>query len=382
MGVDNLMQKKILFLTATRAEFGKMKPLMRAVDRSRKLKCYIFVTGMHVLSKYGLTYNEILKEGFKNVFTFINQTEGADSFTDLVLANTVQGLGYYVRQFLPDLIVVHGDRPEALAGAIVGALNNILVLHVEGGEISGTVDESIRHAVSKLAQVHCVANHKAHKRLIQLGEDPSSVYVIGSPEVDTMLSRRLPSLNTVKKRYGFSFKNYGIFCYHPVTTELPKLQDNISTVINALRKTQKDFIVIEPNNDKGSDIIYNALNVLRRDSRYKIFPSLRFEYYITLLKNADVIVGNSSSGVREASIFGVPCLNIGTRQNNRIAGDSIINVPENEQEIMDALALCKRGHPKRSYFGLGNSTKGFMKILNNPSFWHKAVQKQFCDVNF
>jgi len=125
--------KKILFMTATRAEFGKMKPLMKAIDQSRKFECRIFVTGMHVLSKHGLTYNEILKEGFKNVFTFINQTEGSDSFTDLVLANTIQGFGHYIRQFPPDLIIVHGDRPEALAGAIVGALNNIVVVHIEGG---------------------------------------------------------------------------------------------------------------------------------------------------------------------------------------------------------------------------------------------------------
>ncbi len=376
------MHKKILFLTGTRAEFGKMKPLMRAIERSRKFKCYLFVTGMHVLSKHGFTYNEIFKEGFKNVFPFINQAEGASSFTDMVLGNTIQGFGHYIRQFPPDLIVVHGDRPEALAGAIVGALNNILVVHIEGGELSGTVDELIRHAVSKLAQVHCVANQKAQKRLIQLGENPGSVYVIGSPEVDTMLSRKLPSLTAVKKRYGFSFQNYGIFCYHPVTTEVQNLQENINTVINALLKSQKNFIVIEPNNDNGSDIIYNALNVLRDNPRFRIYPSLRFEYYITLLKNADVIVGNSSSGVREASVFGVPCINIGTRQHNRVVGDSIINVPENEEEILNAFGSRKRGHPPKSHFGLGNSTKGFMKMLNSSNFWEMAIQKQFCDVNF
>jgi len=359
-----------------------MKPLMKAIDQSRKFECRIFVTGMHVLSKHGLTYNEILKEGFKNVFTFINQTEGSDSFTDLVLANTIQGFGHYIRQFPPDLIIVHGDRPEALAGAIVGALNNIVVVHIEGGEISGTVDELIRHSISKLSQVHCVANQKAYKRLVQLGEDPSCIYVTGSPEVDTMLSRRLPSLNTVKKHYGFSFKNYGIFCYHPVTTEIHRSQDNIKTVINALRRTNRNFVVIEPNNDKGSDIIYNALDVLRQDPKFKVFPSLRFEYYITLLKNADTIVGNSSSGVREASVFGVPCINIGTRQNNRINGDSIVNVPENEEDIIEAFKHCHRQHPKTSHFGVGNSTKAFMKMLNDPSFWQKAVQKQFCDINF
>jgi UDP-N-acetylglucosamine 2-epimerase (hydrolysing) len=329
-----------------------------------------------------LTYTEILKEGFKNVYTYINQMEGWSSNTDLVLANTVQGLGHYVREFRPDLIVVHGDRPEALAGAVVGALNNILVAHVEGGEISGTVDELIRHAVSKLSQIHCVANQRARKRLIQLGEDPASVYVTGSPEVDTMLSDRLPSIGSVKKRYEIPFRNYGIFCYHPVTTELQKLQDNIRTIVAAIRKTDRNFIVIEPNNDRGSDIVYAELDALRHDRRYRVFPSLRFEYYMTLLKNADVVVGNSSSGIREASVFGVPCVNIGTRQSNRMIEGPIINVSENEQDILDALAQCTKRQPKTLHFGAGDSEKGFMKMLNSRAIWERSVQKQFCDLNF
>jgi len=153
-----------------------------------------------MLAKYGNTVDEVRKEGFRNIHTFINQTSSMPM--DVVLANTINGLSNYIQEFRPDMIVVHGDRVEALAGAIVGALNNILVAHIEGGERSGTVDESMRHSISKLAHLHFVANKEAEKRLVQMGENKSQIFIIGSPDIDIMLSKSLPSLQKVKRRYG------------------------------------------------------------------------------------------------------------------------------------------------------------------------------------
>ena len=178
--------RHILFLTGTRADFGKLKPLIEATSRTPGLKTSIFATGMHMLARYGATVHEIRKAGFRNIFTYINQDGSRATQMDLVLATTVQGIAHYVRENPPDLLVVHGDRIETLAGAIVGALNNILVAHIEGGELSGTIDELIRHAVTKLSHLHFVANRVARNRLLQMGERSESVFTIGSPDVDVM----------------------------------------------------------------------------------------------------------------------------------------------------------------------------------------------------
>ena len=160
--------KKIVFLTGTRADFGKLKSLIEILNRHQQFEVHIFATGMHLDKKYGYTVHEIEKCGYPNIYKYINHDK--ESMMDITLSRTIEGFANYIRLIQPDLIVVHGDRIEALAGATVGALNNILVTHIEGGELSGTVDELIRHAVSKLSHTHFVANFEAKKRLMQMGE--------------------------------------------------------------------------------------------------------------------------------------------------------------------------------------------------------------------
>src|SRR5690606_22832815 len=180
-----LMRKKILFITGTRADFGKLKPLINVIKSSSDFEYKIFGTGMHMLSKYGNTIHEISKSGFAdNLFEYMNQVEGEPM--EVILANIIVGVSRYLHENPVDLIVVHGDRVEALAGATVGALRNILVAHIEGGELSGTVDELMRHAITKLSHLHFVASDVARKRLLQLGESEDSIFVIGSPDIDVM----------------------------------------------------------------------------------------------------------------------------------------------------------------------------------------------------
>jgi UDP-N-acetylglucosamine 2-epimerase (hydrolysing) len=373
-------RKRILFLTSTRADFGKIKPLIEQVEKSREFECHIFATGMHTLSQYDYTFVEMRKLGYKNLFLHINQKSGNDSEMDIVLANTIQGLSYYIHEFPPDLMVVHGDRVEALAGAIVGALNNVLVAHIEGGELSGTVDELIRHAVSKLSHVHFVSNDESRKRLLQMGEISDSIFVIGSPEVDLMLSDRLPSISEVEERYGISFTDFAIFVYHPVTTEMHELGRNINAVVDAILACDWNFVVIYPNSDLGSHLIMEALDRLKGNPRFRIFPSLRFEYFLTLLKHAKAIVGNSSVGVREAPVYGVPSVNIGSREKNRFHYSSIINVPEDKEAILKAMRDLPTDVEPSLHFGRGNSADAFMAALCNPQLWKTSRQKQFQDV--
>lgn len=178
--------KRILFITGTRADYGKIKSIMKTMDRSDRYEVFIYVSGMHLLSQYGSTYREVLKDQYENVHVAFGQQHTDDMSYNLGVVLT--NLAPYTAQVRPDIIVVHGDRIDALAGAITGALNNILVAHIEGGEISGTIDDSIRHAVSKFAHLHFVCNEEAKKRIIQLGESEKHIFVIGSPDIDIMLS--------------------------------------------------------------------------------------------------------------------------------------------------------------------------------------------------
>jgi UDP-N-acetylglucosamine 2-epimerase (hydrolysing) len=372
------MPRTILFVTGTRADFGKLKPLIREVERDSGCDYRLFVTGMHMLSRYGSTVIEVEKAGFRNIFTFINSD--ANTGMDIALANTIQGLGHYIREFPADLIVVHGDRPEAFAGAVVGALNSILVAHVEGGEVSGTVDELLRHSISKLSHIHFVANEEARSRLIQMGEIPAAVHVIGSPDIDVMLSDDLPSLDEVRRKYEIPFEKYIVFTYHPVTTEVSSLKERIDAVAGALKECGENVVMIHPNNDTGASVIRDALSRFDGHERYRLLPSMRFEYFLTLLKNARAMVGNSSVGIREAPVYGVPTVNIGSRQLNRFCYPSIVSVPEDSARICDALRQLPTRVPPSMHFGRGNSAKLFGDVLRSDALWVVSGQKQFRDV--
>lgn len=373
--------RRVLFLTGTRADFGKLKPLIARVKDAPDFEYSIFATGMHMLAKYGATVTEIRRAGFDRVFPYINQDGAINSQMDLVLASTVTGLGLYVREFAPDLLVVHGDRVETLAGAIAGALNNVLVAHIEGGEVSGTIDELLRHSVSKLSHLHFVSNHEAYQRLVQMGETPDSIQIIGSPDIDVMLSDDLPSLEAVRTRYDVPFEGYAIVLYHPVTSEHDLLRGHVAEVVEGLRRGGHPYVVVYPNNDTGSDVIVEALTAFQRTAGtpVRLIPSMRFEHFLTLLKHARAMIGNSSAGIREAPVYGVPTVNIGTRQMNRFRHASIIDVPEDAAAIAAALHTLPERLAPSHHFGTGDSAERFMAALRSPAVWRTSRQKYFRD---
>ena len=358
----------------------KMKSLMKILDDSPKFEVYVFVCGMHLLKTFGSTYEEVQKDNYKNIYIAYGLSNSSDSSSNL--GNTINCLSGYVANVEPDMIVVHGDRMDALAGAVVGALHNVKVAHIEGGELSGTIDESIRHAISKFAHVHFVCTEEAKNRLIQLGEEKDRIFVIGSPDIDIMMSKKLPSLKEAKDRYDIPFDKYGILMYHPVTTEYNIVDKNIYAVVSSVIDSGKDYIVILPNNDLGSEIIINEYKRFEGNPHFKVFPSLRFEHFLTLLKHADVIIGNSSAGIRESGIYGIPAIDIGTRQSGRYSlatEKNLQHVPEDAKQILAALNDIDKHKFSSFVFGDGNSTKCFYDILNNDSFWDIEIQKHFID---
>ena len=370
--------KKIVFITGTRADFGKLKPLIQAVEKSLCFEAYIFATGMHMLPYYGSTVHEILKCNFKNIYIYNNQAFQLGM--DISLANTIYGFSCYVKELNPDLVIVHGDRSEALAGAIVSSFNNVRIGHIEGGEISGNIDGLIRHSITKLSHAHFVANKKAKERLLQMGESDCSIFVIGSPEVDFMLSDKLPCLELVEKSYGINFDNYAILIYHPVTFEKDKFVENTKEIVSAILESEMNYIVILPNNDSKSQIIEAEYNRLRESSKCKVFPSIRFECFMTLLKHSKFIIGNSSTGIREAPVFGVPSINIGSRQTGRSDHESIFNINEDKDKILEVIILTSEHgiHFKScSRFGDGKSVEHFIDILREGLIWSLPIQKVF-----
>lgn len=372
--------KKIVFLTGTRADFGKLKPLINEVEINEDLECHVFVTGMHTLKKFGDSYFEVEKQGYKNIYKYINQSQTTDS--DTILSNTITGFSNYIKELKPDMIVVHGDRIEALAGAIVGTFNNIRVAHIEGGEVSGTLDEIMRHAITKLSHIHFVSNDAAKKRLIQMGEKETNIFTIGSPDIDIMLSNDLPDINYVKTHYDIPFNDYAILIYHPVTTELDDLKYNVKQVIEAVRTSNMNYIVIYPNNDEGSNIIIDAYKQFKQCNDAKMYPSIRFENFLTLLKNAKFIIGNSSCGIMEAEVYGVPTIDIGSRQSGRSINDRIIHVPHDYNNILAAIYEAKDMHLNPTYnYGKGDSANQFIKILKQKEIWNIPIQKHFIDID-
>lgn len=378
---DHMSQtkKRILFITGTRADYGKLKPLITAVENDAEaFECELFVTGMHGMIRYGYTVDQILRDGWKKVYLHMNQIPGEPM--EQIVANTISGLSKYIHNCKPDLIVAHGDRIEALAAATVGSLQNICTGHIEGGELSGTIDGVIRHAVTKLAHVHFVANGQAAARVEQLGESPESIHIIGSPDVDVMRSENLPSLEQVKARYEIPFEEYAVLMFHPVTTELDTLAETANKLVESLIASNRNYVVVYPNNDEGTDIIFQAYKKLEKHPNFRIYPSLRFEYFLTLLKYAKLIIGNSSAGIREAPVYGVPTINIGSRQNERFEHISIINLSGNDtQEIVSTIQnvwASKRFDPCY-YFGEGNSAALFLEMLKRDSFWKIDLQKSF-----
>lgn len=371
--------KKIVFLTGTRADFGKIKSLISILEAQPEFEVFVFVTGMHLQEEYGYTLLEIERCGFSHIHTFSNHTH--ETTMDLTLAKTIEGLSGYVKEIQPDLIVVHGDRVETLAGAIVGSLNNILVAHIEGGEISGTVDELIRHSVSKLSHIHFVSNTEAAQRLQQMGEIKESIFTIGSPDIDIMFSDQLPEVTVAKNYYQLDFDAYAIAMFHPVTTEIDQMEAYAQNFVEALLADHHNYLVVYPNNDLGSRLILKAYEVLKGNPRFRIIPSLRFEYFLTLLKNSQFIIGNSSAGIREAPYYGIPIINIGTRQQNRALHADIVHVDYSKDAIIKALKRIDEHQIAlaESDFGQGKSAQLFLESLKEAKLWNSNHQKQFRD---
>lgn len=371
------MTQSILFVTGTRADFGKLEPLAIAA-RDAGFAVSFFVTGMHMLERYGLTKLEVHRMGGVKVHEFLNQRPGDPQ--DMILAKTVIGFSDFVTEHRPDLVVIHGDRVEALASALVCATNYIRSAHIEGGEVSGTIDEIFRHCNSKLAAHHFVSSEAAGKRVATLGEAARSIHVIGSPELDFHAGASGTTLAEVRARYEIPWDDFGIAVFHPVTSEAATMGRQAADLFGALEASGRNFVLIAPNNDPGSEAIFEVIGRLPKD-RFRLIPSMRFAHFSELMKHAGLMVGNSSAGVREAPFLGLASIDVGTRQSNRSDAPSIVAVEAADRAAILAAIEAHWGKrlPSHTAFGEGRAAARFVETLQDPDFWQGDLQKNFKD---
>ena len=331
------MKKKILIVTERRADYSKFKPILDEIKKSRSLSYILIVTGSHLLKKYGYTINEIKKDGFKISDQFsMYANNSLDDGAEMVksFGKSIIKISSLIEKYDPDIILSGFDIGANLAAAISGAHMNKVVAHIEGGEVSGTIDESIRHAITKFSNLHFTTNSIATKRLIQMGENPKFIFTVGNSSLDNMLKIPKFSKKRICNDYDLNPKDpYVVVTMHTVTSEIKQIQEYMKNVIDAITELNIQAILIRGNADAGS----NKMLQIIKNSKIKEYLSIPFSNYINLLRNSSALVGNSSSGIMEAPFLRIPSVNIGTRQLGRLRSKSVIDCNYEKSNIKNAI---------------------------------------------
>lgn len=378
-----MLKKKILIVTERRADYSKFRPVIKEIENSSKLDYFLIVTGSHLLKEHGNTLKDIKKDGFKITAKFqMYSRKKDDTGFEMVSAfgKSIIELSKLVKKLNPDIILSGFDIGANFASAIIGAHMNKIVIHIEGGEVSGTIDDPIRHATTRFAHIHYVTNSSAARRIIRMGENPKYVHVVGNPSLDSIRTVKKIPKHELEKEFGIDLsKPLVLILQHTVTTELDSIQKNFRKTLDAVKELNVQAILIYGNADAGSKQISQII----KHSKIKQYSTLSFEKYINLLKNSSVLVGNSSSGIMEAPFLHVPSIDIGSRQSKRLQSSSVIDVDYDKNKIKKViikaiydkqfLEKCKK---TKSLYGEGHSAKKIVKLLENLDIKKIPIQKQ------
>ena len=374
-----MAKRKVCVVITSRANYGSIKTAMKAIQQHDALEFQLIVGASTLLPRFGEAINYIERDGFKPDARVYMVVEGENPIT---MAKTT-GLGLielatWFQNLEPDVVLTVGDRYETMSTAIAASYMNIPLAQTMCGEVSGTIDESVRHAITKLANIHFPANKKCAERIIKMGEDPDNVHVVGCPRIDLVLDvmQNDPELDIdVFKQFrgvGDTFsldEPFLLVSQHPVTTEYEDARRQIEETLFALKELQTPAIMLWPNIDAGSDRIAKGIRTFRE--RYKtgqylhLFTSLPPKIYTRLMLKCACMVGNSSSAIREGAAVGVPAVNIGTRQMGREQGENIINVGYSKEEIIEAIKKqLEHGRYSPDYmYGDGKAGERIAEIL-------------------
>lgn len=380
------MKRKVAVVTGTRAEYGILYPVLKAIEQHPKLQLLLIATGMHLSHEFGYTVQELEKDGFH-----------IDAKVDMLLSNDtlsamsksigigIIGLAQTWEQVEPDAIVVLGDRVEPLAAAISGSYMNIPVAHIHGGDTSkGGLDESARHAITKFAHIHFPATRKSAERIIGMGEDRWRVHTVGSPALDTILNEPLLPPKIIAKKLGLDLSQKVILVVqHPVTTQVEEAPGQMRQTLQAIVEFKYPTIVIYPNSDAGGRRMIEVIKEYKSYPFIKTFKSLPRREYLSLMRVASVIVGNSSSAVIDAPSLGLPAVNIGIRQEGRERGKNVIDIEHKKQEILKGIekALTNNEFLKEvkkceNPYGEGKASQRIAEVLSKVEITPQLLQKK------
>lgn len=339
--------KKICVVTATRAEYGLLRNVIRRIQEDEELELCLIVTGTHLLNEYGNTIDEIIEDGFEikeKIPILRSDVQGTDMMIQ-AMAVAIEKFHEAFKHHKPDMLIVLGDRYELLSICEAALINKILIAHISGGEITeGAIDDTIRHCITKMSSLHFPGCETYRKRIIQMGEQPSTVFNYGDVGVENIYKMQYMERNQLEKDIGVSLDGeYACVTYHPTTLDDDIPENQIKEVLTAIEGfSNMNFIFTGANADAGGQTINECIQeyVLKHENcRY--YVSLGARRYLSLLKDSSMIIGNSSSGIIEAPCFGIPTVNIGIRQKGRLQSDGIINCGVNAEEIKKAIQYAR-----------------------------------------
>ncbi|MFI5451813.1 UDP-N-acetylglucosamine 2-epimerase [Pedobacter sp. UC225_61] len=375
--------KKVFVVVERRADYSRYKPILEKMVKDPFFEIYLVVTGICLLEEHGSDINYIEEDGFVisarvPMFNEKRPDTGAEMVRSM--ARVLTGLTDELEKSKPDLVLSGFDIGGNFAVTIAAAHMNIPVLHIQGGEVTGSIDESIRHAMSKFSHIHLPATEDAKDRLIRMGEDPANIFVVGCPSIDVLVSTPVIPKEELEKEFDLDFsKPFVIMIQHPVTTEAATSLDQIKETINAIKELGIQCIVLLPNNDAGFSNIINEI----KNSGLKWYPSLPTNKFINLYRNAWALVGNSSSGIHETPTYKIPAVNIGNRQMGRERAENVIDVPNNKEAIKKGIERAIYDEEFRSFvktivnpYGEGNSADQIIEVMKNVSL-DGIIQKRF-----
>lgn len=363
------MTRRVVYISGTRADFGLMRRTLTAIQAEPDLSLSVLVTGMHLSVAHGDTVREIEASGLPIVASVPVPTAPANG------ATMARGISTMIAAFTdvleaqrPDLVLLLGDRGEMLAGAVAALHLNIAVAHIHGGERSGTVDEPIRHAVSKLSHLHLTATVEARDRLIRMGEHATNIHVTGAPGLDGLTETDRRSRSEVATRHGFNpDRPIALMVYHPILQEAATAGDQADTIMDAALATGVQILLLMPNADAGSDDVRARLEARRGCADVALVTHLCRDDFLDAMARADVLVGNSSAGIIEAASFGTPVVNIGTRQNLRERNANVVDVPVEARAIGAAITAAIAGGRSlpTNIYGDGQAARRIVTVLRD-----------------
>lgn len=370
--------RRILYISGTRADFGLMRQTLQQIAHSPQLELSLLVTGMHLDPAYGETVHEIEASGL-HIAGRIPVQLHSDSGGAMAcaIAHELLGMVDALERVRPDMVLLLGDRGEMLAGALAAIHLNIPVAHIHGGELSGTVDEPVRHAISKLSHYHFTATDGARERLIKMGELPEHIFVTGAPGLDGLTDFPKGDRNEMYRQYGFNPEQpVALVVFHPVVQNASDTGQQTDALMQAiLEDAGYQALVLLPNADAGGEQIRATLERYA-SPRCRTVVHLPREEYLSWLTVADVLVGNSSSGIIEAASFGIAVVNVGERQNRRERNSNVVDVSAAREAVVEGLDKASRLQgPYQNIYGDGHAGERIVDLLENLPVNKKLLQK-------